>query len=41
MGVVIKRWVWLKCIDVLVGDVVKRYIDFFTLRIYPYSTCIY
>ena len=36
MGVVSRRWVWL----VGVGVVVRRYIDFLILLIYPYSSCI-
>ena len=38
MGVVIRRWVWLECIGVASGVVVRRYIDFFISH--PYSTCI-
>ena len=25
MGVVVRRWVWLECIGVVVGGVVRRY----------------
>ena len=31
MGVVIRRFVWLECIGVLSGGVVRRYIDFLIL----------
>ena len=31
MGVVIRRWVWLKCIGVVNGVVVRRYIDILTI----------
>ena len=33
MGVVIRIWVWLKCIGVVGGCCVKRYIDFLILLI--------
>ena len=34
-------WVWLQCIGVLVGSVVRRYIDILTINInFLYSTCI-
>ena len=34
-------WVWLSCIGVLVGVVVRRYIHILTIIInFPYSTCI-
>ena len=34
-------WVWLPCIGVVSGVVVRRYIDIFTIIInFPYSTCI-
>ena len=34
-------WVWLPCIGVVVGVVVRRYIDILTIIInFPYSTCI-
>ena len=34
-------WVLLPCIGVLVGVVVRRYIDILTIIInFPYSTCI-
>ena len=35
-------WVWLQCIGVVMGVVVRRYIDILTIIInFPYSTCIY
>ena len=34
-------WVWLECIGVVSGLVVRRYIDILTIIIsFPYSTCI-
>ena len=34
-------WIWLQCIGVVVGVVVRRYIDILTIIInFPYSTCI-
>ena len=34
-------WVWLKCIGVVGGGVVRRYIDILAIIInFPYSTCI-
>ena len=34
-------WVWLQCIGVAMGVVVRRYIDTLTIIInFPYSTCI-
>ena len=34
-------WVWLQCIGVASGVVVRRYIDILTIIInFPYSTCI-
>ena len=34
-------WVWLPCIGVVSGVVVRRYIDILTIIInFPYSTCI-
>ena len=34
-------WVWLQCIGVVSGCVVRRYIDILTIIInFPYSTCI-
>ena len=36
-----KLWVWLECIGVFSGCVVRRYIDILTIIInFPYSTCI-
>ena len=43
MGVIIKRWVWLKCICVFSGCYFKEvynYIGLLILRTYPYSNCI-
>ena len=34
-------WVWLECIGVVSGVVVRRYIDILIIIItFPYSTCI-
>ena len=34
-------WVWLQCIGVVVGVVIRRYIDILIIIInFPYSTCI-
>ena len=34
-------WVWLQCIGVASGVVVRRFIDILTIIInFPYSTCI-
>ena len=34
-------WVWLQCVGVVLGVVVRRYIDILTIIInFPYSTCI-
>ena len=34
-------WIWLQCIGVVMGVVVRRYIDILTIIInFPYSTCI-
>ena len=33
-------WVWLQCIGVVRGVVVRRYIDILTIINFPYSTCI-
>ena len=34
-------WVWLECTGVVVGVVVRRYIDILIIIItFPYSTCI-
>ena len=37
----LRVWVWLQCIGVVSGVVVRRYIDILTISInFPYSTCI-
>ena len=34
-------WVWLQCIGVVMGVVVRRHVDILTIIInFPYSTCI-